>query len=131
MVFSSGPGRSSRPGRSKRKRGSGWRRGRGCDLVSIGLCPCWHGRQRTQFRIFSRSPQSIVEDIYQGKSEHYGSETLREILKLLPESEEVRNLARGDLGVGSGAQSYLFYWVSKALFEGFCPSQGQKGLMSK
>lgn len=43
---------------------------------------------------FSRSPQSIVEDIHQGKSEHYGSETLREILKLLPESEEVRNLAR-------------------------------------
>uniref|UniRef100_A0A8C6HP83 FH2 domain containing 1 n=1 Tax=Mus spicilegus TaxID=10103 RepID=A0A8C6HP83_MUSSI len=37
---------------------------------------------------FKKSPQSIVEDIYQGKSEHYGSETLREILKLLPESEE-------------------------------------------
>lgn len=42
--------------------------------------------------VFSRSPLSIVEDIHQGKSEHYGSETLREFLKLLPESEEVRNL---------------------------------------
>lgn len=84
-----------------------------------------------QFRIFSRSPQSIVEDIYQGKSEHYGSETLREILKLLPESEEVRNLTRPGLGVWSGAQSSMFYWVSTALFEGYCPSQGQKGLMSK
>lgn len=31
-----------------------------------------------------------MEDIHQGKSEHYGAETLREILKLLPESEEVR-----------------------------------------
>uniref|UniRef100_A0A8C8TRX4 FH2 domain containing 1 n=1 Tax=Peromyscus maniculatus bairdii TaxID=230844 RepID=A0A8C8TRX4_PERMB len=37
---------------------------------------------------FKKSPQSIVEDIHQGKSEHYGAETLREILKLLPESEE-------------------------------------------
>lgn len=80
---------------------------------------------------FKKSPQSIVEDIYQGKSEHYGSETLREILKLLPESEEVRNLTRPGLGVWSGAQSSMFYWVSKALFEGYCPSQGQKGLMSK
>lgn len=42
--------------------------------------------------VFSRSPPSIVEDIHHGKSEHYGSETLREFLKLLPESEEVRNL---------------------------------------
>nr|XP_031540170.1 FH2 domain-containing protein 1 [Vicugna pacos] len=37
---------------------------------------------------FKKSPPSIVEDIHQGKSEHYGSETLREFLKLLPESEE-------------------------------------------
>lgn len=65
----------------------------GCDLVSAVSLPCWHCKQRMQFPIFSRSPQSIVEDIHQGKSEHYGSETLREILKLLPESEEVRNLA--------------------------------------
>uniref|UniRef100_A0A452UMG3 FH2 domain containing 1 n=1 Tax=Ursus maritimus TaxID=29073 RepID=A0A452UMG3_URSMA len=39
---------------------------------------------------FKKSPQSIVEDIHNGQ---YGSETLREFLKLLPESEEVRNLA--------------------------------------
>uniref|UniRef100_A0A8C2V1N0 FH2 domain-containing protein n=2 Tax=Chinchilla lanigera TaxID=34839 RepID=A0A8C2V1N0_CHILA len=37
---------------------------------------------------FKKSPQSIVEDIHQGKSEDYGSETLREFLKLLPKSEE-------------------------------------------
>uniref|UniRef100_A0A8C0XPK6 FH2 domain-containing protein n=1 Tax=Castor canadensis TaxID=51338 RepID=A0A8C0XPK6_CASCN len=40
---------------------------------------------------FKKSPQSIVEDIHLGKSEHYGSETLREFLKLLPESEEQRD----------------------------------------
>uniref|UniRef100_G3UK76 FH2 domain-containing protein 1 n=1 Tax=Loxodonta africana TaxID=9785 RepID=G3UK76_LOXAF len=41
---------------------------------------------------FKKSPQSVVEDIHQGRSEHYGSETLRELLKLLPESEEVKKL---------------------------------------
>uniref|UniRef100_A0A8C0JMC4 FH2 domain containing 1 n=1 Tax=Canis lupus dingo TaxID=286419 RepID=A0A8C0JMC4_CANLU len=57
---------------------------------------------------FKKSPQSIVEDIHQGKSEHYGSETLREFLKLLPESEEVRNLARPGAPLpkpGSGAHA--------------------------
>ena len=42
--------------------------------------------------VFSRSPPSIVEDIHQGKSEHYGSETLREFLKLLPESVDMKKL---------------------------------------
>lgn len=32
------------------REGAGGRGGGGCDLVSIGLCPCWHGRQWTQFR---------------------------------------------------------------------------------
>lgn len=58
---------------------------------------------------FKKSPQSIVEDIYQGKSEHYGSETLREILKLLPESEEVKKLKafNGDVSKLSLADSFL------------------------
>lgn len=59
---------------------------------------------------FKRSPQSIVEDIYQGKSEHYGSETLREILKLLPESEEVKKLKtfNGNVSKLSLADSFLY-----------------------
>lgn len=73
----------------------GWKRGwRRFVLISTGLC--FFGtpaKVKRNLIVFSRSPQSIVEDIHQGKTEHYGSETLREFLKLLPESEEVRNLA--------------------------------------
>nr|XP_004655928.2 FH2 domain-containing protein 1 [Jaculus jaculus]XP_044987509.1 FH2 domain-containing protein 1 [Jaculus jaculus] len=58
---------------------------------------------------FKKSPRSIVEDIHQGKSEHYGSETLREILKLLPEAEEVKKLKTfsGDVSKLSLADSFL------------------------
>ncbi|XP_004685389.1 PREDICTED: FH2 domain-containing protein 1 [Condylura cristata] len=58
---------------------------------------------------FKKSPQSIVEDIHQGKSEHYGSENLREILKLLPESEEIKKLKSftGDVSKLSLADSFL------------------------
>nr|XP_012639132.1 FH2 domain-containing protein 1 [Microcebus murinus]XP_012639133.1 FH2 domain-containing protein 1 [Microcebus murinus]XP_012639134.1 FH2 domain-containing protein 1 [Microcebus murinus] len=59
---------------------------------------------------FKKSPQSIVEDIHQGKSEHYGSETLRDFLKLLPESEEVKKLKTfsGDVSKLSLADSFLY-----------------------
>ena len=39
-------------------------------------------------KLFKNSPWSIEEDIHQ----HYGSETLREFLKLLPESEDMKKL---------------------------------------
>ncbi|XP_062964749.1 FH2 domain-containing protein 1 [Cynocephalus volans] len=62
---------------------------------------------------FKKSPQSIVEDIHQGKSEHYGSETLREFLKLLPESEEEKKLKTfsGDVSKLSLADSFLYYLI--------------------
>eukprot|EP00069_Balaena_mysticetus_P005684 bmy_18175T0 len=58
---------------------------------------------------FKKSPLSIVEDIHQGKSEHYGSETLCEFLKLLPESEEIKKLKAfsGDVAKLSLADSFL------------------------
>ncbi|KAM6147917.1 FH2 domain-containing protein 1 [Erethizon dorsatum] len=58
---------------------------------------------------FKKSPQSIIEDIHQGKSEDYGSETLREFLKLLPKSEEVKKLKAfsGDMSKLSLADSFL------------------------
>ncbi|KAK2505679.1 hypothetical protein MC885_014748 [Smutsia gigantea] len=58
---------------------------------------------------FKKSPQSIVEDIHHGKSEHYGSETLREFLKLLPESEEIKKLKAfsGDVSKLSLADFFL------------------------
>ena len=37
----------------------------------------------------SRSNHSIVEDIRQGDGKLYGAELLKDLLKLLPESEEV------------------------------------------
>ncbi|XP_013203696.1 FH2 domain-containing protein 1 [Microtus ochrogaster] len=59
---------------------------------------------------FKKSPRSIVEDIHQGKSEHYGSEMLREMLKFLPESEEVKKLKtfNGDVSKLSLADSFLY-----------------------
>ncbi|XP_004402491.1 PREDICTED: FH2 domain-containing protein 1 [Odobenus rosmarus divergens] len=62
---------------------------------------------------FKKSPQSIVEDIHQGKSEHYGSETLREFLKLLPESEEIKKLKTfsGDVSKLSLADSFLHHLI--------------------
>uniref|UniRef100_A0A8D0HF91 FH2 domain containing 1 n=1 Tax=Sphenodon punctatus TaxID=8508 RepID=A0A8D0HF91_SPHPU len=38
---------------------------------------------------FKKSLQSVIDDLNLGKSELYGSETLHELLKLLPETEEV------------------------------------------
>ncbi|KAM5255218.1 FH2 domain-containing protein 1 [Ctenodactylus gundi] len=62
---------------------------------------------------FKKSPQSIVEDIHKGKSEHYGAEMLREFLKLLPESEEVKKLKTfsGDVSKLSLADSFLHYLI--------------------
>jgi len=40
-----------------------------------------------------RPNHAIVEDIRLGNSEQYGTEQLKELLKLLPEAEEVRTLA--------------------------------------
>ncbi|XP_068961663.1 FH2 domain-containing protein 1 [Petaurus breviceps papuanus] len=62
---------------------------------------------------FKKSPQSIVEDILQGNGEHYGSETLREFLKLLPESEEVKKLKTfsGDAAKLSLADSFIFFLI--------------------
>lgn len=60
--------------------------------------------------IFPKSPQAIREDIHQGKSEHYGSEALQEILKLLPKSEKVKKLKtfNGDVSKLSLADSFLY-----------------------
>ncbi|KAM9238253.1 FH2 domain-containing protein 1 isoform 2-T3 [Dugong dugon] len=62
---------------------------------------------------FKKPPRSIVEDIHQGRSEHYGSETLREFLKLLPESEEVKKLKTfsGDVSKLSLADSFMHYLI--------------------
>ncbi|XP_043918397.1 FH2 domain-containing protein 1 [Protopterus annectens] len=58
---------------------------------------------------FKKSVQSIVEDIHLGRSEQYGSETLRDLQKLLPESEELKKLKafKGDVNTLSLADSFM------------------------
>ncbi|XP_040887510.1 FH2 domain-containing protein 1-like isoform X2 [Toxotes jaculatrix] len=62
---------------------------------------------------FKRSNQTIVDDIRHGNSEPYGAEPLRELLKLLPETEEVKNLKsyRGDTSKLSLADSFVYLLV--------------------
>lgn len=105
VVSSSEAGGAAGPGRSL------WGSWAGGACFNFRRLVSLLAHQQMRFFIFPRSPQSIVEDIQEGKSEHYGSETLREILKLLPDSEEVRNLAPGVLGLQSDDQSFLFFWV--------------------
>ncbi|XP_009994195.1 PREDICTED: FH2 domain-containing protein 1 [Chaetura pelagica] len=62
---------------------------------------------------FKKSAESIIEDIYHGRSEPYGSELLHEFLKLLPEAEEIKKLKAfdGDVSKLSQADSFMYYLI--------------------
>nr|XP_020442336.1 LOW QUALITY PROTEIN: FH2 domain-containing protein 1-like [Monopterus albus] len=62
---------------------------------------------------FKRSNQTLVDDIRSGNSEPYGAEPLRELLKMLPETEEVKKLAayRGDVSKLSLADSFMYQLI--------------------
>ncbi|XP_034532931.1 FH2 domain-containing protein 1-like [Notolabrus celidotus] len=62
---------------------------------------------------FKRSNQTIVDDIHHGNSEAYGAEPLRELLKLLPETDEVEKLKsyRGDISKLSLADSFVYLLI--------------------
>ncbi|XP_048400980.1 FH2 domain-containing protein 1 [Stegostoma tigrinum] len=62
---------------------------------------------------FKRSVWEIVEDIKQGTAEGYGAEELTKLLKLLPESEEVKRLKRfeGDQSKLSEADLFMLLLV--------------------
>ncbi|XP_075607836.1 FH2 domain-containing protein 1 [Balearica regulorum gibbericeps] len=62
---------------------------------------------------FKKSAESIIEDIYHGRSEPYGSELLHEFLKLLPEAEEVKKLKAfdGDVSKLSQADSFMYLLI--------------------
>lgn len=62
---------------------------------------------------FKRTNQAIVDDIHHGNSEPYGAEPLRELLKLLPEPDEVKKLRsyRGDVSKLSLADSFIYLLV--------------------
>ncbi|XP_070710477.1 FH2 domain-containing protein 1-like [Pempheris klunzingeri] len=62
---------------------------------------------------FKRANQTIVDDIHHGNSEPYGAEPLRELLKLLPEAEEVKKLRsyRGDVSKLPLADSFVYLLI--------------------
>ncbi|NXH62770.1 FHDC1 protein, partial [Rhabdornis inornatus] len=62
---------------------------------------------------FKKSAESIIEDIYHGRSQPYGSELLHEFLKLLPEGEEVKKLKAfdGDVSRLSQADSFMYLLI--------------------
>uniref|UniRef100_A0A803YPA5 FH2 domain containing 1 n=1 Tax=Meleagris gallopavo TaxID=9103 RepID=A0A803YPA5_MELGA len=62
---------------------------------------------------FKKSAESIIEDIYHGRSELYASELLNEFLKLLPEAEEVKKLKAfdGDVSKLSQADSFMYLLI--------------------
>ncbi|XP_052351684.1 FH2 domain-containing protein 1-like [Oncorhynchus keta] len=68
---------------------------------------------------FKKSNQDIIEDIRYGNSQSYGAELLKELLKLLPETEEVKKLKafRGDPSKLSLADSFMFLLTQVPSFE--------------
>nr|XP_030127370.3 FH2 domain-containing protein 1 [Taeniopygia guttata] len=62
---------------------------------------------------FKKSAESIIEDIYHGRSQPYDPELLREFLKLLPEAEEVKKLKAfdGDISKLSQADSFMYLLI--------------------
>uniref|UniRef100_K7GEJ3 FH2 domain containing 1 n=2 Tax=Pelodiscus sinensis TaxID=13735 RepID=K7GEJ3_PELSI len=60
---------------------------------------------------FKKPAESIIEDISKGKGDFYGSEMLREFLKLLPEAEEVKKLKAFDGDVAKLCQADYFMYL--------------------
>ncbi|XP_060634815.2 FH2 domain-containing protein 1 [Anolis sagrei] len=58
---------------------------------------------------FKKSFESIIDDLHSGKSDLYSCEILRELLKLLPETEEVKKLKdfSGDISKLGQADSFM------------------------
>ncbi|KAF6725697.1 FH2 domain-containing protein 1 [Oryzias melastigma] len=62
---------------------------------------------------FKRSNQAIIDDIRHGNSEAFGAEPVRELLKLLPETEEVKKLTafRGDASQLPLADAFMYLLI--------------------
>ncbi|XP_048826006.1 FH2 domain-containing protein 1 [Brienomyrus brachyistius] len=68
---------------------------------------------------FKRSNQAIIDDIRHGNSKLYGQEALKELLKLLPESDEVKKLKafKGDTSKLSLADSFMYQLIQVPSFD--------------
>ncbi|XP_061440586.1 FH2 domain-containing protein 1 [Rhineura floridana] len=62
---------------------------------------------------FKKSLESIIEDLHSGRSDLYTSEILHELLKLLPETEEVKKLKdfNGDISKLCQADSFMYLLI--------------------
>ncbi|XP_034743461.1 FH2 domain-containing protein 1 [Etheostoma cragini] len=68
---------------------------------------------------FKKSNRSIVEDIRQGEGKTYGAELLRDLLKLLPDAEEIKKLQafKGDPDKLTLVDSFMFHLIQVPRFE--------------
>ncbi|KAJ8335684.1 hypothetical protein SKAU_G00390260 [Synaphobranchus kaupii] len=68
---------------------------------------------------FKRSHQSIIEDVRFGNGKPYGSGPLKELLKLLPESEELRKLRafKGSASKLTFVDSFMYLLIQVPSFE--------------
>ncbi|KAF5900398.1 FH2 domain-containing protein 1-like, partial [Clarias magur] len=68
---------------------------------------------------FKRSVMELIEDIHSGKSERFGSGKLQELLKLLPETGEVKQLLafKGDISGLSEADQFMIQLVKLPGYE--------------
>ncbi|KAA8594605.1 FH2 domain-containing protein 1 [Etheostoma spectabile] len=68
---------------------------------------------------FKKSNRSIVEDIRQGEGKTYGAELLRDLLKLLPDVEEIKKLQafKGDPDKLTLVDSFMFLLIQVPRFE--------------
>ncbi|KAH0616040.1 hypothetical protein JD844_026825 [Phrynosoma platyrhinos] len=62
---------------------------------------------------FKKSFESIIDDLHSGRSDLYSCEILRELLKLLPETEEVKKLKdfTGDISKLCQADSFMYLLI--------------------
>ncbi|MGH0157820.1 UNVERIFIED_CONTAM: hypothetical protein FKN15_047810 [Acipenser sinensis] len=67
---------------------------------------------------FKKTNEAIIEDILLGKSEKYGSETLKEMAKLLPESDELKKLKafKGDASKLPQVDSFMYLLIQVPSF---------------
>ncbi|CAB1460895.1 unnamed protein product [Pleuronectes platessa] len=68
---------------------------------------------------FKKSNRSIVEDIRRGEGKTYGAEPLKDLLKLLPEAEEIKKLQMftGDPDKLTLVDSFMFLLIQVPRFE--------------
>ncbi|XP_060912080.1 FH2 domain-containing protein 1 [Labrus mixtus] len=68
---------------------------------------------------FKKSNSSIVEDIRQGEGKNYGAELLKDLLRLLPDAEEIKKLQsfQGDPDKLTLVDSFMFLLIQVPRFE--------------